>query len=93
MIELFRTKRIHELPYNQGTVNAWECSDENSLLPAPLVSVLMLTYNHQKFIANAIESILAQKTSFPIELIIGEDCSLDDTLGMVMSYQKKTQHK
>lgn len=39
------------------------------------VSVCMITYNHEHFIREAIEGVLMQKTDFPIELIIGEDCS------------------
>lgn len=43
----------------------------------------MITFNHAKFIAQAIESVLAQKTTFPIELVIGEDCSTDDTASII----------
>ena len=43
------------------------------------VSVLMPTYNHEAYIAQAIESFLAQKTSFEIELLINDDCSTDNT--------------
>ena len=46
---------------------------------APVVSVAMITYNHERFITKAIESVLAQRTRFPIELVIGEDASSDDT--------------
>jgi glycosyltransferase involved in cell wall biosynthesis len=46
---------------------------------APLVSVAMITYNHERFITKAIESVLAQRTRFPIELVVGEDASSDDT--------------
>jgi glycosyltransferase involved in cell wall biosynthesis len=46
---------------------------------APLVSVAMITYNHERFITKAIESVLAQRTTFPIELLIGEDASSDGT--------------
>lgn len=46
----------------------------------PLVSVLMLAYNHEQFIDQAISGVLAQETTFPYELIIAEDCSPDDTL-------------
>lgn len=55
----------------------------------PLVSVCMITYNHENFIKNAIEGILMQKTSFPIELIIGEDCSTDNTRKIVEDYEGK----
>ncbi len=45
----------------------------------PVVSVLMITYNHEAYIREAIESVFAQVTTFPIELVIGEDCSTDGT--------------
>ncbi len=55
----------------------------------PLVSVNMITYNHAPYIAQAIEGVLRQKTNFPIELVIGEDCSTDGTREIVSEYQKK----
>ncbi len=55
----------------------------------PLVSVKMITYNHAPFIAQAIEGVLQQKTNFPFELVIGEDCSIDGTREIVFEYQKK----
>src|SRR5438093_892048 len=59
-------------------------------LPAsPKVSVAMVTYNHEKFIGQAIENVLAQRTSFPIELVIGEDCSTDRTREIVESFARK----
>jgi glycosyltransferase involved in cell wall biosynthesis len=58
-------------------------------MPEPLVSVKMITYNHAPYIAQAIEGILIQKTNFPIELVIGEDCSTDGTREIVFEYQKK----
>jgi glycosyltransferase involved in cell wall biosynthesis len=45
----------------------------------PLVSVCMITYNHERFIRQAVESALMQKASFDFEIVIGEDCSKDST--------------
>jgi glycosyltransferase involved in cell wall biosynthesis len=45
----------------------------------PLVSVCMITYNHQDYIKQAIEGVLMQDTSFDIELIISNDRSTDNT--------------
>lgn len=45
----------------------------------PKVSTCMITYNHEKYISRAIESVLMQVTDFEIELVIGEDCSNDST--------------
>ena len=53
---------------------------------APVVSVAMITYNHENFIGEAIESVLMQETGFPIELVIGEDCSTDKTREIVKRY-------
>jgi glycosyltransferase involved in cell wall biosynthesis len=58
-------------------------------MTGPLVSVKMITYNHLPFITQAIEGVLQQKTTFPFELVIGEDCSTDGTREIVFDYQKK----
>jgi glycosyltransferase involved in cell wall biosynthesis len=52
----------------------------------PLVSVVLRTYGHAPFIAQAIESVLIQRTGFPFELVIGEDCSTDGTREIVEAY-------
>ncbi|MDD5455805.1 MAG: glycosyltransferase [Candidatus Margulisbacteria bacterium] len=54
---------------------------------APKVSVCMITYNHEAFIAQSIESVLAQKTNFDVELVIGEDCSTDKTREIILGYK------
>lgn len=51
-----------------------------------MVSVCMAAYNHEKFIAKAIESVMMQETGFPIELVIGEDCSKDATRAICEEY-------
>jgi glycosyltransferase involved in cell wall biosynthesis len=55
----------------------------------PLVSVFTLAYNHAPYIARCIEGALMQKTDFPIEVVIGEDCSTDGTRDIVFSYARK----
>ena len=52
------------------------------------VSICMITYNHEKYIAEAIRGVLMQKTNFQIKLIIGEDCSLDNTRAICEQYAK-----
>lgn len=54
-----------------------------------IVGIKMITYNHEKYISHAIESVLMQKTNFRFELIIGEDCSTDRTREIVIDYYKK----
>lgn len=55
----------------------------------PKLSVCMVTYNHEKYIKQAIESVLMQKTDFSYELVIGEDCSTDKTREIVIKYQNR----
>lgn len=55
----------------------------------PKVSVLMITYNQEQYIGQAIESVLAQQVNFAYELIIGEDCSTDNTRTICQAYQQK----
>lgn len=52
----------------------------------PLVSVCMITYNHEKYIAEAIEGVLMQEVDFEVELIIADDCSKDRTGEIVKTF-------
>ena len=58
------------------------------MLNEPLVSVLMTAYNREKYIAEAIESVLAS-TYKNFELIIVDDCSEDNTVAIARSYEQK----
>jgi len=55
----------------------------------PLVSICTITYNHEKFISDAIDSFLLQETNFSFEIIIGEDCSSDNTKKIIEKYIEK----
>ncbi len=53
-----------------------------------MVSVCMITYNHEKYITQSLESVLGQKTNFQFEIVIGEDCSTDSTREIVLEYKE-----
>jgi glycosyltransferase involved in cell wall biosynthesis len=55
----------------------------------PVVSVFNWSYNHVNFIRQSIESILEQKTTFPIEIIIHDDASNDGTIEIIKEYESK----
>ncbi|MCK0206465.1 glycosyltransferase [Starkeya koreensis] len=57
--------------------------------PAPRVSVSIITYNQERYIGQAIESALSQKTDFDVELVVGEDCSSDATLAICRDYRDR----
>lgn len=47
------------------------------------ISVIMLTYNHEKYIEKAVQSVCAQQGDFQLEIIIGDDCSTDNTAEVI----------
>jgi glycosyltransferase involved in cell wall biosynthesis len=53
----------------------------------PLVSVLLVTYNHEKFIRQAVDGVIMQKTSVPFEIVVADDYSSDTTLSILEKYQ------
>src|SRR5215203_2119212 len=53
------------------------------------VSVLIMTYNHAKFISKAVDSALMQETNFNFEIIISEDCSTDGTREIVEDFKQR----
>jgi glycosyltransferase involved in cell wall biosynthesis len=67
--------RITEQVWPKGTV--------------PVVSVFCITYNHEKFIRDAIEGFLMQETTFPVEVFIHDDASTDGTADIVQEYAQK----
>jgi glycosyltransferase involved in cell wall biosynthesis len=57
--------------------------------PTPLVSITCLTYNHAAYIRQTLDSFLMQKTDFPFEILINDDCSTDGTVEILREYQAK----
>lgn len=55
----------------------------------PLVTVVTITYNHERYIAKCIDGVLSQKVDFPMEFIIAEDCSTDGTRAICEDYARK----
>ena len=53
------------------------------------VSVCVVTYNQENYIAECLESLVTQQTSFKFEIIVGEDCSTDTTRAIVQNYVEK----
>ncbi len=56
------------------------------MLQHPLVSICSTTYNLEKYIGEAIDSWLAQVTSFTFEIVICDDCSQDNTVKIIEEY-------
>lgn len=56
------------------------------MIESPLVSVVVVTYNHVNYIEMCLKSILTQKTTFSFEIILGEDDSTDGTKEICIKY-------
>jgi len=67
-------------------IQNWKASQE------PLVSCCCITYNHEKFISQAIDGMLMQETTFPFEIIIHDDASTDGTADIIRKYAEKYPH-
>lgn len=54
-----------------------------------MLSILLITYNHERYIRRALDSILMQNYLGPIELVIGDDLSKDNTVSIIKEYEGK----
>ncbi|MBL0329718.1 MAG: glycosyltransferase [Bacteroidetes bacterium] len=52
------------------------------------VSICVTTYNHEKFIQRALDSILSQEVNFNYQIVISDDCSTDRTREIILEYKK-----
>jgi glycosyltransferase involved in cell wall biosynthesis len=52
----------------------------------PKVSVLIMAYNHEPYLGEALDSVLTQATDFEVEIVVGEDGSTDGTRGVLENY-------
>ena len=55
----------------------------------PKLSIVLITYNHGKYIREALDGILMQKVNFAYEIVVGDDCSTDDTCDILKEYASK----
>lgn len=55
----------------------------------PLVSVMCVAFNHERYISQALDGFLLQKTNFPFEVVIHDDASTDKTADIIRDYEEK----
>lgn len=92
-LEILRGEPIEVFAGDPMDIPCIETSDAEKLCKHPVVSVHMITYNHEPYIRQAIEGVMMQKTDFEFELVIGEDCSQDKTREICFEYQKRYPDK
>lgn len=54
-----------------------------------VVSVICTAYNHEKYIRDALEGFVTQKTDFPFEVLVNDDASTDSTAEIIREYAEK----
>lgn len=69
------TDRSKNKPFKADEIPFQEISDPAVLSKNPIVSVKMITCNHESYIAQAIEGVVKQETKYPFELIVGDEYS------------------
>lgn len=60
-----------------------------SLLPPPTVSVFVMVYNHEKYLAECLDGILMQKCNYNYNIVVGEDASTDKSREILQKYKSK----
>lgn len=88
-----RSKLLCNAVQLEEGIRCLEYSCTKELPSEPMVSVVMITFNHDRYIAHAIDCVLKQVTTFSFEIVIGEDCSTDRTRAIVFEYAKKHPDK
>jgi len=56
---------------------------------SPFVSICCPTFNHENFIEDTLNGFLIQKTNFPVEILVNDDCSTDRTTDIIKEYEKQ----
>jgi|GEM_PF-606131 len=54
-----------------------------------MLSIICTTYNHEKYLKKALDSVFMQKVDFKYEVLLGEDCSTDNSRMIIKQYEKK----
>lgn len=60
-----------------------------AFLSIPILSIYVATYNHEQYIVQALDSILMQETKYSYEVLVGEDCSTDNTRAVLKAYEQQ----
>lgn len=63
--------------------------DTHNLETDVIVTVICVTFRHEKYISEALDSFLMQKTNFKFQVFVGEDCGGDGTADIILDYAKR----
>ena len=66
---------------------------EEKNMSEPLLSVSVMTYNHEPYLRQCLQSLVDQETNFPYEIVVGEDCSPDGSRAILKEFEEKYPDK
>lgn len=73
---------MYKIPSEEKIIERWD----NTL---PLISICSITYNHENFVSETLDSFLMQESAYPYEILISDDCSSDKTQKVISDYFEK----
>ncbi len=88
---------MKNLEYKVKRIEKWLKNNEANLQPIsnynkinkPVVTIQCIAYNHEKYIAQCLDSFLMQKVNFDVEIIVHDDCSSDSTRKIIDEYKNR----
>jgi len=84
-IESYKRNNFVVIEENPGNV---KMSLQLSQLKKTTVSIFVMVYNHGQYLKDCLDSLLEQKTNFNYDIVVGEDCSKDNSREILLNYQK-----
>ncbi len=54
----------------------------------PIVSIFCMVYNHEPFLQKCLDGFMMQKCKFDFEIVLGEDCSTDNSRNLILNFAK-----
>lgn len=84
-VESYKRNNFVVTEENPGNV---KMSLQLSQLKKTTVSIFVMVYNHGQYLKDCLDSLLEQKTNFNYDIVVGEDCSKDNSREILLNYQK-----
>lgn len=87
-VESYKRNNFVVTEENPGNV---KMSLQLSQLKKTTVSIFVMVYNHGQYLKDCLDSLLEQKTNFNYDIVVGEDCSKDNSREILLNYQNYIQ--
>ncbi len=69
-----------------------ETASANAPEVSPKISIVTTTHNQEAYVRQAFDSFVAQRTDFPVEIVVADDASTDTTPSIIQEYTERYPH-